>query len=289
MEKSNSSLFNKIIEVAVGIGAISFLFYYAGFVRDVTCLSILGIIKSFVSVSYEQNVLYGVIVFMPFLLFLPLFLRWFLSYRALIKYEKNVNELSREINETSFITESEKKIKTRLENTLKKKYKEIEEIKKEYKTINPFRSSWLWLMLVLMLLTGFIMYVFVFKKPFQILLTLEVILAGIISLIIYDFIRKIILDINRNKNLTYLLMIVFLVFLIFPILSSGVGTYINIKENNFKKVEVKTNTESISNVDFIMFREGVYIFRNNNEYIYTPESQIIKITDGDSAGYSTRN
>ena len=79
----------KISEIGIALAAISFIFYFIGYIYQASFFTTLGISHVFLDFSYEGNVIGGVIEFLPIMVFAPFFLDWYLVIKSLEKEEMN--------------------------------------------------------------------------------------------------------------------------------------------------------------------------------------------------------
>jgi hypothetical protein len=81
--KGISTVINKIAEVGIALGAISFVFYFIGFVNEAFYYSVLSVKWTLLDYSYQEYVFFGVIQSLMFFWLVPTLLDWISDYNRI--------------------------------------------------------------------------------------------------------------------------------------------------------------------------------------------------------------
>lgn len=252
--------FKKIGEIAVTIVAISFIFYFVGFIYEASFFTSLGISRVFLDPSeYYSHIMRGVLTLFIFAGFIPIFIERYNFFKLVKEIEEDIKNEKDKDNE---------------------KFKIFEDIKSE--VLSPmyvFKSfiNWRSIFIVLPIVIAII-----FIKNYQLLLIavfIQMLVGLFIYLILINETKKIVLNINRSGTKIFLIfnLIIFGFMFFYPIFSGYTDGIIKSKDNLFTKMNIVTKDEIINDAEIIDFTNDMYIVRKDNMNFFIPASEIKKM------------
>ena len=273
----------KITETVAALAAISFVFYFIGFVDKSTYFYSLGINKIFLDFDYQQYVFSGALDVMILIIAVaPLFLRWYLVFNDIRTHEMDLLRVEKEIGLLESNPEKrsyfEKGRTEMLKENNKKTIEELAKLKSTFLSKSQFRSlywsEWVGVVVGLLIILAI---VFMFSKNYTVsaLLSAQALIMVIVSFIMLGQIKRCISVGARRSYMTILNLIVITIFLV-PI-TLGYMKGVLVKMGYFEKMEVVTKSEVISDVNLIGISKDTYIFLKSNEGLYIPMSEIKQI------------
>lgn len=279
--------FNKIAEIGISLGAVSFAFYFMGVIYKYSYFSALGVSKVFLDFSYQEYVFSGVLNLFPLLPFAPMFLDWYSDYVIIEKNDKKIEKSYTEVKEIelrqkatgdNIFAEMIKETKAKIEEL----QKQIKEIKLRFSTRDPFeilnRKRYTIVFFVIFIIVAIFLYS---KNKISIAsLIVQLVLGVIISFVAFNQIKQRI-EGKRISSFQKLWVLIMISTMLLPLFCGYTDGWARLKENDFSKFKVITQNEIITDIGLITFSKGVYVFRSGYTNIFIPEREIIRMEISD--------
>lgn len=280
----------KLAELAVTLGTISFIFYFIGFLYITGYYFSLGVIITFLEPSYQTYVIIGIFRSLILVMFLPLFIDWYALYSLIREKKKFIEQINKQIKEMGNSLEKEREVigdkyyntNKNLLDTLKEEAREatqeINKIKENFSYIDPFKITNISNLIIFITYSLFTILLYLINKTAFTTTLIQGVTGLALSLLFFNYIKSIV-DGSKIMRARMVCLFLFIILVLFPFVSGYIQGQSDTQHNNFKSVDILTKNGKITNMNFINFEKNFIILKKERNIIYIPESEIIKIED----------
>lgn len=277
----------KLGEIFLALGTISFVYYFIGFLYSSAYFASLGISVRFLDFSYQNYVIDGIINTVVLMSFLPFFIDWYMIYSTICEKQNFIINTNKELekieNELKKNNESYLIRKDQIDNfkiEITESTKQLNEYKKIFLTKNPFSINFIGNRILFFLYLLFITLFYFINRPSLVAILIQGFVGIALSLFTFNYIRSIVIG-SKKIKIMFVWFLSFIMIFAFPFFSGYLNGYADGKQDTFRKINIKIQDETLCDVYLVNFGRNFIILKKDNNIIYIPESEIKKIESSD--------